>query len=551
MLFLSAMSIDLLHAQNIGINANGGAPHASAILDVRSPNKGFLLPRISLTTDTDITTVSNPLLSLLVYNTNTGLPDGEGFYFWNGTKWSKLATRSNLANLAWNVAGNSGTNTSTDFIGTTDNTPLVFKTNNILSGKIEPGPNNVFFGQSAGLATTSATNNSFFGHGAGQNALAGSNNLFAGHNAGMLTTNGNENVFLGQDAGKNNTMGNNNVFAGEDAGVDNLVGDEAVYIGNKAGRNKLGSYNVAIGYDALANGYPSAQYNIAIGHKAGYNAGNSYILTAGSGIYIGIAAGYNATGGIAIGDSACKSCDPPYSSPNIAIGRYALLSSGNGEGNVALGANALVMNTTGDYNVALGNNALNVTTIGDYNTAIGYGAGPQPFVPSLVNTTCLGNGARVTTSNTMSFGNGDVANWAFGNNAVLVGAAFQVGDNSTNGNGAYLTEGGNWINTSDVNKKENFTSLNKSELLQKISSLTIQRWRYKGTKEYHIGPTAQEFYKLFNVGVDDKGISTVDPAGIALAAIQELISENSLLKQRLEKLEAIILKNRIAICNLM
>lgn len=530
-------------AQNVGIGT--ASPQASALLEVRSTNKGFLLPRISLSSETDVTTISNPFLSLLLYNTNNALPDGEGFYYWNGTKWSKLATRTNLASLAWNVGGNGGTNAGTDFIGTTDNRPLVFRTNNILSGKIEPGPNNVFFGQNAGLSISSATNNTFVGHAAGMNTATGGSNLFLGHAAGEQNTIGEANVFVGQEAGKNNGWGNKNVFVGEDAGVANTGGDENVYIGNGAGRNKFGSHNTALGYDALSQGYEGASYNIAIGHGAGKFAGNSYILTAGGGIYIGTGAGSNATSGIAIGDSACRSCAPPYAYPNIAIGRRALLNSGNGEANVALGNNALSINTTGDYNVAIGSNALSVTTTGDYNTAIGYGAGPQPFVPSLVNTTCLGNGARVTTSNTMSFGNGDVTNWSFGNNAVLVGAAFQVGDGPTNGNGAYLTEGGTWANTSDINKKEGFTQLDAKALLQNIGRLSVTKWKYKGTNEYHIGPSAQEFHRLFGLGVDDKGISTVDPAGIALAAIQELMKENAVLKQELQEIKTQIanLKN--------
>lgn len=40
--------------------------------------------------------------------------------------------------IFWNLIGNSGTNTSTNFIGTTDNTGLVFKTNNITFGSITP-----------------------------------------------------------------------------------------------------------------------------------------------------------------------------------------------------------------------------------------------------------------------------------------------------------------------------------------------------------------------------------------------------------------------------
>ena len=52
--------------------------------------------------------------------------------------------------------------------------------------------------------------------------------------------------------------------------------------------------------------------------------------------------------------------------------------------------------------------------------------------------------------------------------------------------------------------------------------MDITRWKYKGTDEYHIGPMAQDFYALFNVGVDDKRISSIDPSGVALVAIKAL-----------------------------
>jgi Chaperone of endosialidase len=109
---------------------------------------------------------------------------------------------------------------------------------------------------------------------------------------------------------------------------------------------------------------------------------------------------------------------------------------------------------------------------------------------------------------------------------------------------AYLTQGGTWANASDGNKKEDFTILNGADLLQKISALPITKWRYKGSGEYHIGPMAQDFHKTFGVGTDDKGISTVDPAGIALLAIQEqqkIIEKQHalilLLDKRIEALE--------------
>ena len=108
--------------------------------------------------------------------------------------------------------------------------------------------------------------------------------------------------------------------------------------------------------------------------------------------------------------------------------------------------------------------------------------------------------------------------------------------------GGYLTTGGTWTNASDANMKENYRPVNAAGLLAKIAALSITEWNYKRDDDAvrHIGPTAQEFYALFGVGNDDKSISTIDPAGIALAAIQELdkrtqhIGELTVQNRRLE-----------------
>ena len=42
---------------------------------------------------------------------------------------------------SWNITGNSGTNSSNNFIGTTDNQPLVLKSNNIESLRIKSNGN--------------------------------------------------------------------------------------------------------------------------------------------------------------------------------------------------------------------------------------------------------------------------------------------------------------------------------------------------------------------------------------------------------------------------
>jgi trimeric autotransporter adhesin len=588
-LIFCILLINRAWTQNVAINNDGSIPHASAMLDIKSTDKGLLIPRVNLLSETDITTINNPRLSLLIYNNNGTLPDGEGFYYWNGNLWTKLATRTNLYNLAWNVGGNAATNPANDFIGTTDNKPLIFKTNNILSGKIEPGPNNVFFGQSAGLNNTSGNNNSFFGHLSGTANTTGSNNLFAGQFAGTSNTTGNGNAFAGHAAGRENTMGNRNTFLGEDAGINNTSGNQNTLIGNGAGRdNTTASGLVAIGLDALSSN-TTGYNNVAIGTAALKNAVNTQkqVAIGDSALYFSTGSFNTATGSKALYSSTtgfentANGVEALYSNTtgltNTAVGYYSMRLNTNGNANTATGKNAmysntagnnnsatgysslyanttgnsnsafgynsLYINTTGDFNTAIGESALRYNTTGSNNTAIGYDAGPQPFVPNLVNTTCIGDEARVTTSNTMVFGNGDVVHWAFGKNTTFVNAALDVGSNSTNGNGAYLTLGGTWTNTSSRKKKENFSDINGLELLQKIIQLPVQKWKYKGTGEYHIGPVAEDFYKLFGLGTDDKGISTVDPAGIALAAIQEqqrmIEKQNKLIEQLQKRIEVL------------
>ena len=75
-------------------------PDASAKLDVSSSNKGFLPPRVTLTSVTDNTTIPNPATGLFVYNTgnNNGLV--AGYYFWNGAVWATIATSGGSGSVA-------------------------------------------------------------------------------------------------------------------------------------------------------------------------------------------------------------------------------------------------------------------------------------------------------------------------------------------------------------------------------------------------------------------------------------------------------------------
>lgn len=84
-------------SQGVAINTTGDAPDTSAMLDIVNSNKGFLLPRVSLSTTTDAVTISNPATSLIVYNTNSSITGdyaaGTGFYYNSGTSGSPVWKR--------------------------------------------------------------------------------------------------------------------------------------------------------------------------------------------------------------------------------------------------------------------------------------------------------------------------------------------------------------------------------------------------------------------------------------------------------------------------
>ncbi|MHA8083573.1 hypothetical protein ACST14_09135 [Aquirufa sp. A-Brett2-15D] len=85
-------------------------PDQSAKLEVSSTNKGFLPPRVTLTSTTDITTIPNPVTALLVYNTGNNVNLSAGYYYWNGTAWTKIGNNGSI--LASNAISISATTTA-------------------------------------------------------------------------------------------------------------------------------------------------------------------------------------------------------------------------------------------------------------------------------------------------------------------------------------------------------------------------------------------------------------------------------------------------------
>ena len=82
----------------------------------------------------------------------------------------------------------------------------------------------------------------------------------------------------------------------------------------------------------------------------------------------------------------------------------------------------------------------------------------------------------------------------------------------------------NFANSSDRALKSGFATVNPRAVLDRLAALPVQTWSYKseGADVRHIGPMAQDFKAAFDLGADDKHISTVDAQGVTMAAVQGL-----------------------------
>jgi len=83
---------DIFQMGRVSVGTSNGDP--SAAFNVVSKNKGVLLPRVTLSSSTDVETIPNPAEGLLVYNTGEHKDFAvKGFLYWNKTSWLMLADR--------------------------------------------------------------------------------------------------------------------------------------------------------------------------------------------------------------------------------------------------------------------------------------------------------------------------------------------------------------------------------------------------------------------------------------------------------------------------
>ena len=103
----------------------GSIPDPSAILDLQSTTKGFLIPRM---TDAQRDLITNPATGLALYNTDSG-----AFQVNTGTtttpSWETILTDSTIGDIAWKLGGNLAP--FSNIFGTLDETDIDLRTDNV------------------------------------------------------------------------------------------------------------------------------------------------------------------------------------------------------------------------------------------------------------------------------------------------------------------------------------------------------------------------------------------------------------------------------------
>jgi hypothetical protein len=223
-----------------------------------------------------------------------------------------------------------------------------------------------------------------------------------------------------------------------------------------------------------------------------------------------------------------------------------------GEGHTATGANSVALGYGASTSTINGAPRTGTFVFSDRSVPLTYtfnSTSPDiesQFHPTVTNSFNVRavNGSFFYTNTALTTGfifNSTTATMTLANSKLSMSSDGSTTLTSNSGGTAGVTlpaGGGSWNNLSDRNMKANFAAVDTRAILRGVLSLPISTWNYKSQAPSvrHIGPMAQDFFAAFKVGEGDKTIATIDPDGVALAAIQGLHAE---LKDRDARIEGL------------
>lgn len=424
--------------------------------------------------------------------------------------------------VGWQLSGNAAVSSASQFLGTTDNNPLVMRVNNLAALTLIPASSSVFAPSLRG--------------GYQGNVISAGTDGAAIMSGGSAFTNCGPN---GNTSCINQVTAPRSFIGGGDG--NQADGSEAFIGGGSSNYANINSA-VAGGYRNRAEGDSST---VAGGRS---NTASGYVATAAGGLSNTADGDYSAAPG---GSSNCAGGD--YS---LAFGRRAKVRPGNGVGDGTCVANS------GDADGDNGSVVFADSTNADFVST-----GPNQFLVRadggvMINTNSLPASGDDLVLRARTSGDTDVdikmltqsglaglfyldqetGGFFLSPQGVL---ASQPRLSVTGGTGgtATLSNGGTWTNASSRSYKTDFGVIDPHAILDRLVALPITTWTYRGSEEgTHLGPMAEDFKAAFDLAGDGKSIATVDADGVALAAIQglnqKLEAENGRLQTQLQQLAA-------------
>jgi hypothetical protein len=132
MLLLMAVSYSSNVFAQVKIGNNPTSLNPNAMLEIESSNKGLLLPRVALIAAYNPAPLTGFVNGMFVFNTVTNDSVIVGLYYSDGIKWVRVngGATGNVQGNYWSLSGNPVNATDGNFLGTTNLSPLVIKTNN-------------------------------------------------------------------------------------------------------------------------------------------------------------------------------------------------------------------------------------------------------------------------------------------------------------------------------------------------------------------------------------------------------------------------------------
>lgn len=253
-------------------------------------------------------------------------------------------------------------------------------------------------------------------------------------------------------------------------------------------------------------------YSFAFGENVGTNGMYSAVFgknTYGDTAYFSGTTPYSAISSFALG----RNCRVAHM--GVAIGDSAIA---NYYRNVAIGRNVIA--NTQSAGVAIGSNVL---VKGATSWAVGHNLTASGHFATVMGT----NASTLTKKGGFLYGDLSTTDTVFSliDNQFIVRADggvifYSSGDLSM---GVELLSGaGSWSMISDRSKKMNIIQLDPLNVKEKFDALPVFSWNYIGQSTFHIGPMAQDFYHLFEVGEKEYYINMIDADGVTFLGIKYL-----------------------------